>query len=204
MEHPLNINIVEQLLTGPSLEKDLYHYTSSEGLLGIIQSQTLHCSHIYFMNDYEENLNLWRHFFAYLNKWETREKDAVNFIKVVRNEFKHWAVLSKEKISLDIFEHFKIDDYLLYVLSFSHIEDDLSQWRAYTSNSFGFSLKFNFNENFISQQSSLIDSEVSANYTCKILIKDCVYSTKEKEKILGGLMEYTFKQFKRAGQDWHN
>jgi hypothetical protein len=53
-------------------------------------------------------------------------------------------------------------DYLLFVFSLSHIEDDLSQWRSYTHDSFGFALKLNFTESFNSAQSHFMDSNQSS------------------------------------------
>jgi hypothetical protein len=99
----------------------LYHYTTQEGFLGIIQSKTLWASSIRHLNDSSEfnyaiNLAL-----RISNDYVKSGKDDSGFKQIVR-VFRH--VLN------------------IYVCSFSTQKDQLSQWRAYCRDGGGFSIGF--------------------------------------------------------------
>jgi hypothetical protein len=103
----------------------IYHYTSQDGLLGIIRNKSLWVSSILHLNDSAE--------FAY-----SIEIVRENLNIRLQNERGPWngyygAILAG-------FEAIK--DLTLFVGSFSEEGDLLSQWRAYTSGGVGFSLGF--------------------------------------------------------------
>lgn len=199
-------NIVEELLPNDLMGKNLFHYTSADGLLGILNSQKLHSSHIFYLNDYEENLNIWKFFFAGMRDLESNELYSKNFINAIKSYFDHWNVFDKETISHELFREIKAFDYLLFVFSFSHNEDDLSQWRAYTNNTFGFCLKFNFDLNFLNSQTVFIDGPLSVNPSAnsKILLRNCIYNSEEKKEIIAKLLGHAYQKFCSGISHWHN
>ena len=48
------VSCIDQLLEN-AIGTDLYHYTSSEGLLGILQEGKIRCSHIFYLNDMDRH-----------------------------------------------------------------------------------------------------------------------------------------------------
>jgi hypothetical protein len=105
----------------------IFHYTSQEGLLGIIRNKSLWTSDIRYLNDSTE--------FAY-----AVELSRTKLGRKLRAERGPWntyygAVLD----GLDA-----IKGIPLFVGSFSEQGDLLSQWRAYTSNGVGFSIGFDY------------------------------------------------------------
>lgn len=108
----------------------LYHYTSTEGLKGIIQDRALHCSNCLFLNDSTE--------FYFITQL------ANNYIRALPRE-----ELSKSQSScldriLNVSEQtfLKPDNEAApYITSFSTNGDLLSQWRGYCGNG-GYSLGF--------------------------------------------------------------
>ena len=108
----------------PSI-KTIYHYTSISGLIGIIETQSIYCTNINFLNDKKE--------FKY----------GVNLIKKVIDK------LQKENFEISVLEmvskHIdKIYKGERYVTCFSKNGDLLSQWRAYTNQGKGVSIGFDF------------------------------------------------------------
>ena len=108
--------------------KILYHYTTQDGLLGIIKSKTLWASSILHLNDSAE--------FNYT-------------LDLARTDvgLKYLGAESGPKrmffaFALDFLEILKTTP--LFVGSFSLNGDLLSQWRAYTQNGIGFSLGFEY------------------------------------------------------------
>jgi hypothetical protein len=107
----------------------LYHYTSQQGLLSIIEKRKLWATHIRYLNDSKE--------FDYA-------------LELARDH------LSKERDSGDEHRRQFVDDALwnidnglgidtpfaVYVTSFSHHGNQLSQWRGYCPRGSGFSLCF--------------------------------------------------------------
>jgi hypothetical protein len=103
----------------------LFHYTSAEGLIGILKARALWATSIRFLNDsteYSLAINLAREFI------EERSKKA-------RGKFDTalYTVLS-ERLTLEVEE--------VYVSSFTENPDQLSQWRAYCPPTGGYAIGF--------------------------------------------------------------
>lgn len=104
-----------------SLPKILYHYTTSEGFLGILSTKKIWATHIYYLNDSEE-----------LNRTLALLDQSVKkgLKKVVKDLFVPQKIIKNE---IDI-----------YVISFTKEEGDLlSQWRGYCPSN-GFSIGFDY------------------------------------------------------------
>lgn len=90
----------------------LYHYTTGQGLSGILEKSELHCSHVNFMNDPSE------------------ESYFVNVIKSVID-----ASETAKKIYTGLFAQSYIDSasspYGKFIASFSKNKDSLSMWNYY-------------------------------------------------------------------------
>ncbi len=110
----------------------LYHYTTEEGLLGIIKSRCLWTTNIFYLNDSTE--------FNYaleLARAVLKEKLSGPAARNEQKQFYEDALGTLDDLAPIVPEALS-----LHVGSFSTNDDSLSQWRAYTENGIGFSLGF--------------------------------------------------------------
>ena len=114
----------------------LYHYTSMEGLLGIIQSGKMRATHVRFLNDSSEFMHAFSP--AYMDRW------LEGLIPGAGEELK--LGVREKAVSLAA-------KYVVFVISLTEDEptsenlspsqgDRLSQWQKYTPRNGGFSLGF--------------------------------------------------------------
>ncbi len=106
----------------------LYHYTSGEGLRGVMRSGTLWLSDIYSMNDPSE--------FRYaIDKG----------LEKIRNSSTRLVPGRSVTISQDMVRHFNANVQSLahfLACSFSCTKDDIGQWRSYADDGKGYALVF--------------------------------------------------------------
>jgi hypothetical protein len=118
-------------LVEKQLPSVIYHYTTREGLLGILNEGFLWATDIRYLNDSNE--------FELAKKVLFEVMDKPNGVPFNKNEkkvldgIKHWM----EKTS---------DQLHSYVCSFSEKEDLLSQWRGYTKPGDGYAIGFFTND----------------------------------------------------------
>lgn len=142
----------EQQQTASRAQPDLlYHYTTQEGLLGIIENQKIWASHLQYLNDASEGQIFTRLFLDELNQRGTTGSEDLlsNFralaqlrgLTVGRQEgqiqFGRQAVLL---YGSSAFSWIRNQD--AFVASFSEKGDLLSQWRAYSGETGGYSIGF--------------------------------------------------------------
>lgn len=134
----------------------LYHYTSLDGLFGILEDEKIWASKIHYLNDSSEfsyAVSLLR---GYL--WERLRRD--NTLQTVVNRIR---VELENSINMHIF-----------VCSFTEKGDLLSQWRAYSGNSVGFSIGFKVKK--------LIELATKEGF----YLHKCIYNKKEQIRIIEG------------------
>lgn len=173
---------IEELIDGlknpaPSI---LYHYTSQQGLLAIIDSKTIWATNIYYLSDSSE--------YEY----------AAKLIQDVIREYLITPPGSSPslaagiplptKITPEMLEQMLLESirgvisllttrYRIYVCSFSEEGDQLSQWRGYCPNGNGFSLGFAI--------SPLLDQMVKYSFG----LVQCVYDKNEQTKIVRKIID---------------
>ena len=96
-------------------ENKLFHYTTIDGLFGIIQTNDMYVSHVRYLNDVSEVKHGQEMAIRTLRKLATKLRFG-EFSKVLEQAA---GMLSKEGVK----------DY--FVASFSRASDDLTQWRSY-------------------------------------------------------------------------
>ncbi len=104
----------------------LYHYTSMQALLSIVEKGRIWATHIQYLNDSSEIVTMWKTVLGRLEQRRANAKspeEAAYLSKI--------AEAAQQRQSLNEF-----------VASFSEKGDDLSQWRAYCSAGPGFSIGF--------------------------------------------------------------
>lgn len=159
----------------------LFHYTTLNGLLGILDSQALHLSHIRYMNDDGEFLDFFN---------DTKELVAEKYVnthlrKMRRTHRKRFEEITSEEKNYMFTNYLEgleraVDKFNVFVVSFCKTSDDLlSQWRGYTSETVGYCIEFDTNKIRESVKSMHENSEV---VDCDLI--DCIYTDEEKEEEL--------------------
>ncbi|HXZ32863.1 MAG TPA: DUF2971 domain-containing protein [Terriglobales bacterium] len=103
----------------------IYHYTSNEGFLGIIETKTLWASKLHYLNDSTE--------FAYA--LGLIRANLENRLRHERGPWNGFYGKALEGISA-------IENVHVFVACFSEVGDLLSQWRGYCPDSVGYSVAF--------------------------------------------------------------
>jgi len=105
----------------------IYHYSSQQGLLGILETREFWATKIQFMNDAEE----FRHAIALAKAILERRQNELGRIDAIDCAIQHLPITE----TTDIF-----------LACFSEVGDLLSQWRGYCPEGIGFSIGFDYQE----------------------------------------------------------
>ncbi len=149
----------------------LYHYTSQQGLIGIVMSKKLWATNIMYMNNSTELL-----YAIELAK----ESVKATLVGLSGEESRFLEKFENDLITLP-----EQDRQGVYVCSFSEESDLLSQWRGYCSEGNGFSLGFNFNS---------ILSDTILRQHCKLI--QCNYNPKKQREMIDNYIEESLMQFR--------
>ncbi len=143
------------------LPTSIFHYTPADTAAKILQSRSLHATNIFYLNDSAEYTH------------------AVQIASdVIDAEFKYIkSPSSPTKKILDRFmESVSRPVQNVFAVSFSELPDDLSQWRAYSPNSLGYSLGFS------PQKLELIGEQN------RLMLSKCIYDNRRKHKIVSSMI----------------
>ena len=152
---------------------NLYHYTTPQGLIGILENQKLWATEFSFLNDASElsyGMNL--------------------SIEVLENEICSHAntILDKYLLLVEDLIKKKKDINPYFVTSFSEYKDLLSQWKGYGQNGQGFSLGFDLKELSRWKRKDILD----VNYYIQPVIYNCEEQKNELKNIYKNLIEHIF------------
>ena len=134
----------------------LHHYTSGNGVLGIVESDSIWATSIHHMNDSKE--------FSYAIEL------AGNCLKGIANQTTD--NLEKEFCRIIQSHLDSAAGLALYIACFSEVEDSLNQWRGYCPPSFGYSIGFD------GIRLKTIGKEQGFE------LRKCIYDRIEQEKIV--------------------
>ena len=173
----------------------LYHYTSLENFVNILNSNELWMTEVRFLNDNSE-LN-----YAISNYYENIQQILANKVKIIQKFRDYESDFDEQSLNelINILHEFlkkvhKLHSYS-FVFSFSEKGDLLSQWRGYTKFGQGVSIGFNYKELIDVLHPNLFE------YPNKIgrigqLLTPCVYSKKKiYERVEGTLLEIFANNF---------
>ncbi|TXI85910.1 MAG: DUF2971 domain-containing protein [Cupriavidus sp.] len=153
-------------------QQSLYHYTSLDGLVGIVGSGTLRASEARYLNDADE--------LAYLAKalgWEiTRRLPAAD--SHTARILEQFAIWTTERLT---------DGHMLFVASFTEHGNLLSQWRGYCPFGQGVSLG-------ISPEKLAAIAHHSG-----FRLGKCVYGNEDQSKIVISILDGVIEEAKRQG-----
>lgn len=156
------IDMNEQKTTGNNL---LWHYTTPEGLTGIIKSSFLWATDVFYLNDSSE----------FMNGIDIARKIIKQKISSLdKDKKKHLDRLNRFDTDLSFIgpDHNRP----VYVCSLSKAENELSQWRAYCRGG-GFSIGF--------PRQSLEGAIKGQHFE----FKECIYNAKKQQKIIKDIID---------------
>lgn len=121
-------------------EIDLYHYTSIESLMSILQNETIRLTDYRFLNDTQE--------LSYALAWlksilqSRSEDDFVKKLLIAIENIEHGKIERLKGVGENLpYVHNSLCDVKYYILSLSQSFDDLAMWRMYAKD--GCCIKFN-------------------------------------------------------------
>ncbi|HXM43255.1 MAG TPA: DUF2971 domain-containing protein [Bryobacteraceae bacterium] len=144
----------------------LYHYTTQEGLLGIINSKEIWATHSQYLNDTRE----YRH--------------AIGMVAAEIKKRLAAAVGDSHRILADMSQGFEgIENMNVCVCSFSEDRDSLSQWRAYGGSTSGYAIGF-----APDHLAEMVRREEYFN------LVPCLYNPTEQIAVIEALIDKVFEQ----------
>lgn len=121
-------------MTNATLPHIIYHYTTQEGLLGILRDASLWATKIHYLNDASELVRPLHIANEIVNEFE----------KSMEKETDEKRSLLGEEISLRMSYDIEVNQHLnICVASFCEEKDLLSQWRAYGVSGLSYCIGFN-------------------------------------------------------------
>ena len=143
----------------------LYHYTTPEGLLGILKEGVIRATDARFSNDWMEI------------------QDGLELLKEILFDPDN----ANSKQNTEIVQHLQLiwasfkSKFTAYIFATTEEGDDLSQWRGYTPSSGGFAL--GFKAELLKHRTQDLGLHVSS----------CEYMLDEKKKILVDIVDHTLQ-----------
>jgi len=180
----------------------LYHYTSADGLIGILKSGHIFATHIRYLNDSQEMLDSLSHLEGFLE----------GFDPDVRPHLKRFLESSVRVFACGAGAYVVsfTDDAAALVGTEQLPGDRLNQWRAYSRPGKGFSL--GFDPRVIDEPGK---GEILEGIDLTAYLQNCIYDRPMKRWILGGaggdlveelqgvLQDLVLSDMKRAMHRWH-
>lgn len=199
-------SFIDKLIPDDYSSKSLWHYTTQDGLLGILENKKIWCSNVFYLNDQDEYINGWRSFFKTLDEFRRDDLFANSFYTAINQYYGHFADIVKDNSFETDFGKIKFHEYHSFVFSLSTKSNDLNQWRAYSNGTNGYSIKFHFNENFFTKQETHIDGIRNnvEDSNCAILLKKCIYKSEEKTILINKLIKHYYNEFEKQNSNWEN
>jgi Protein of unknown function (DUF2971) len=152
----------------------LYHYTTQDGLLGILETKKIRATNLFFLNDHKE--------------LETAI-DCATAILLGRQDVIAANIANKEIYDLftDTIKKIK-HNICIFVASFcANNGDMLSQWRGYSNNGSGYSIEFN---KYKLEEIAVFD----LNQKLELKLVKCIYNPDDQKKKLVEIIDQIINQ----------
>jgi Protein of unknown function (DUF2971) len=165
-------------------ELTLYHYTTLEGLKGIIANRSIWCTQIYCLSDPFE--------FEYgreliLNKLN-------EFIEKERND-----LIKKILIGLQGFSGYagRLSTHNIFIACFCEKDNLLSQWRGYAAKGGGYNLGISFDTG-----TKLCNDVEKIEDTIPVNLRKVIYDPQEQNRIIELFLNMLIEGIKKAELNW--
>lgn len=164
---------------------NVYHYTSKDGLLEILKGGKLHFSHLAFVNDKLELLDIFQNL-------KDMERDIIEIANNSLNKTKRSELEPIIQNMLEDILNFKTflggERAIVFTLSFCRNEDSLCMWSNYT-NKLGYNILVDMREMKNSIKNCISRKNIILNY------RNIIYDTNKKKQILRELFKDFFNEF---------
>lgn len=167
-----------------NVDAEIYHYTSLEGLHGILTSDSLHFTNIYFLNDKAEMIYTYKVILELISNLEQEIDDELYQKIKSRAEYITCPEYYQSESEILFREDF-------YIASFSLDSDSLALWNNYTKsvNKIGFNIKFKAYE--------LVPYIEDINKNTSVYYSEVCYDVTEQQKMLK-------KTILKYNEKWNN
>lgn len=171
--------------------KPIYHYTSPQGLLGILQPENpvLWFSRYDALNDKTEGMHIFEVYGKICDDLLRRDQISKPFYESIR----HLRYPVKDAFPFgDLTKntsHIKSDEYDCYVCCFSSAKDSLPMWNYYTKD--GKYEGYNIGFSFFKSQHVGVQNPFETN--CHFSLRNVIYEDKEKDNIIQDALISCFK-----------
>jgi hypothetical protein len=161
----------------------LYHYTDQKGLLGILDSKSIWATHFRYLNDTSEGRIVFSTALDELNSRVNSDAMMLTFGMQPIKRSKKIECEDEEIFSQGVAMLTWVTSPDVFVTSFSEKGDSLSQWRAYSGRSGGYSIGFRLDylrevgRNFLGGRSVALAQGAEA-------LLRCIYYNKREETAL--------------------
>lgn len=169
------------------IPENIYHYTSKDGLLGILKGDELQFSHLAFVNDKYEYLEIFQILGEMKSEIQKELKETLGF----NNKDEDLEPIIKNMIgdiySLKTFLKEKIGS--MFIMSFCRNEDSLCMWANYTN-------KLGYNISVDSSKLVEVVKRAIGQKNIVFISGNVVYDDEDKKKIIIKIFKDFFKEFK--------
>lgn len=162
----------------------LYHYTTLDGLQGIVKNRSIWCSDISSLNDPLE--------LQYGKRLVVERLD-----EVIKKESDKIIVRMLEVVKSLVEQFDKAFQYRPYVACFCECDNLLSQWRAYATGGGGYILGISFDNN-----TSSCDASDNLSDESYLLLRKVVYDPDEQRKLIARYISEITQGAKDAIKMW--
>lgn len=159
---------------------EIFHYTNSNGLIGILDENKIRSTHVTCVNDNKE----YRHFTDIIINNIERRCD-------IENDINYKVFYNK---ALDFLKKRDYDSEDIFISCFSIEQDDLNQWRAYGGGECGYAIGFNYKE--------LKDPVIKRNSECACLIGMALYDRVTHNDFVEKLLNLMINHVKKLKIDF--
>lgn len=165
------MTIIKEIYTKrPEADKNLYHYTSAEGLYGIITSGKLWATNVHFLNDAKEV----KHAIDILADVIDERIDTSN------NKTNRFLENIKKILTNPIMHLYECN---VFVSALSGNGNVLSQWRGYCPNGEGYSIGFDMASLEVALEHPFID------------IAKCIYEPRQQIETMSALLDEIIDEY---------
>lgn len=142
----------------------LYHYTTADGLIGIVNTSSLWATSVFYLNDSRELVAA----VELARSWLTQRREAAN--RDIESDRIDWLLGDNLRYLGEPFTSKPV-----FVCSFTREPDQLSQWRAYCQGG-GFAIGF---------PKELLEEAVTPQ---QFALHECVYSHADQSSLVEGIV----------------
>ncbi|GAA0182166.1 hypothetical protein SH2C18_45920 [Clostridium sediminicola] len=166
----------------------LYHYTSRNGLDGIMSNSSFWATRSIFSNDIQDSKYIKSILSQVLKLYDNKKyKDFKKSLYYTFNYAENECI-TPSNCKNEIFEK-------AFIISFSHKKDSRFFWEAYTQND-GFNLMFNKKK--LINHFNLYKPNIYFN---RFMHRNVIYNEKEQKRIIIKILENALKYYKYCGKD---